>query len=94
MLLGMLPFLLAELFTVATYGIQRWLSVYNMIDVGTYLLQLAIIVMHVSRIGVDRFVTTLCSWVRKDRLRSGISKAFEAAVAQVMSWPSYHGTVN
>lgn len=46
MLLGMLPFLIAELITVWTYGFRRWLTVYNTIDVGTYFVQLAIVLVH------------------------------------------------
>ena len=54
MLLGMLPFLIAELITVWTYGFRRWLTVYNTIDVGTYFVQLAIVLVHTFGRGEHR----------------------------------------
>ena len=38
-LLGMAPFLYIEACTVVEYGPKRWLSIWNLMDLATYFLQ-------------------------------------------------------
>lgn len=40
-LLGMSPFLYIEACTVIEYGARRWLSIWNLMDLATYFLQVS-----------------------------------------------------
>ncbi|DBA86726.1 TPA: hypothetical protein ACH3X2_005431 [Trebouxia sp. C0005] len=51
-LLGMTPFSYIEICTVLEYGPKRWLSIWNLMDLATYFLQIAIDVLHLSRLNV------------------------------------------
>mmetsp|Transcript_1853 Transcript_1853/g.5429 ORF Transcript_1853/g.5429 Transcript_1853/m.5429 type:complete len:488 (+) Transcript_1853:199-1662(+) len=48
-LIGMAPFLYIEFCTITEYGAKRWLSVWNVLDVLTYVLQIVISVMFFTR---------------------------------------------
>lgn len=68
-LLGMAPFLYIEFCTLTEYGIRRWLSVWNVLDVVTYVLQIAITVMFFTRwqlqsdtLSIMAAVQVLCLW--------------------------------
>ena len=43
-LLGMTPFIYIEICTVLEYGPKRWLSIWNLMDLATYFLQVCIII--------------------------------------------------
>lgn len=49
MLVGMAPFFFMEVDTITTYGVRRWFSVYNLLDVVAYSLQITITVIHLGR---------------------------------------------
>ena len=42
-LLGMTPFVYIELRTVVEYGPKRWLSLWNLMDLSTYFLQVCML---------------------------------------------------
>ncbi len=44
-LLGMTPFLYIEICTVLEYGPKRWLSIWNLMDLATYFLQVCNIML-------------------------------------------------
>lgn len=47
------PFLVLEYGTLAAYGWRGWMNVWNALDVSTYGLQVAIVCMHLGRLGQD-----------------------------------------
>jgi len=49
-LLGMTPFIYIEFCTVVEYGPKRWLSIWNLMDLATYFLQVCIAPL-ISRAG-------------------------------------------
>ncbi|KAL3131635.1 hypothetical protein ABBQ38_007932 [Trebouxia sp. C0009 RCD-2024] len=51
-LLGMSPFLYIEACTVIEYGPRRWLSIWNLMDLATYFLQVAIALVHLLRLNI------------------------------------------
>ncbi|DBA98675.1 hypothetical protein WJX77_002585 [Trebouxia sp. C0004] len=58
-LLGMTPFIYIEICTVLEYGPKRWLSIWNLMDLATYFLQIAIDVLHLSRLNVRSEVLSI-----------------------------------
>ena len=48
----MAPFLLLEAGTLRAYGIRGWASIWNVVDLATYTIQLSATAMHLSRRGV------------------------------------------
>jgi hypothetical protein len=46
--LAMLPFMYAEVITVATYG-AGWLDFWNLLDIASYAMQLAMLGLHLQR---------------------------------------------
>ncbi|KAA6418224.1 MAG: WD-40 repeat [Trebouxia sp. A1-2] len=70
-LLAMVPFVYLEVCTVIDFGPSRWLSTWNLINLITYILQVAIDVMHVGRLYVGSetlslFIAAQCLllWLR------------------------------
>ncbi|KAG2492134.1 hypothetical protein HYH03_009625 [Edaphochlamys debaryana] len=47
-LLGMLPFVAGEASMLRAYGLGSWLTAWNLLDVGTYVLQVAVTVLHLG----------------------------------------------
>ena len=45
-LLGMTPFIYIEICTVLEYGPKRWLSIWNLMDLATYFLQVCHFIMY------------------------------------------------
>lgn len=58
-LLGMTPFIYIEYCTVMEYGPKRWLSIWNLMDLATYFLQVAIDVLHLGRLDVRSEVLSI-----------------------------------
>lgn len=52
-LVGMAPFVVIEYSTVAAYGLKGWATVWNVVDVATYALQIAIVVQHLGRLDIS-----------------------------------------
>ncbi|KAI8467566.1 MAG: hypothetical protein J3K34DRAFT_523650 [Monoraphidium minutum] len=51
-LVGMAPFLVVEWSTLTTYSLG-WLNLWNTLDLCTYGLQIAIVALHFTRVGID-----------------------------------------
>ena len=49
-LTGMMPFIYIEVCTVIEYGPQRWLSIWNLMDLATYFLQVCNVCHSLSKI--------------------------------------------
>ncbi len=64
-LLGMTPFIYIEICTVLEYGPKRWLSIWNLMDLATYFLQVCNIInqsinLHFVSLGLIRGVDRQC----------------------------------
>ena len=67
-LLGMTPFIYIEICTVLEYGPKRWLSIWNLMDLATYFLQ----VCNIINQSINQFmfcVLGLIRGVNRQRLR-------------------------
>ncbi|KAH7624970.1 hypothetical protein Ndes2526B_g00345 [Nannochloris sp. 'desiccata'] len=52
-LIGMTPFVLIEISTIAAYGIKGWATAWNILDTLTYFLQISIVTMHLGRLDIS-----------------------------------------
>ena len=52
-LAAMLPFLVLEQGTFQAYGLAGWWSIWNFLDIVTYVIQIVVSVCHLGRIGLD-----------------------------------------
>lgn len=62
-LLGMAPFLYIEACTVTEYGPRRWLSVWNLMDLATYFLQVHVFQSHVDMAACTWLHNAACTWL-------------------------------
>ncbi|PRW39343.1 transient receptor potential channel [Chlorella sorokiniana] len=60
-LLAMVPFLLLEWGTLAAYGWSGWFSLWNALDLSTYILQVAIAWMHLTRQVHTGYLSIACA---------------------------------
>ncbi|KAL4438682.1 hypothetical protein ABPG77_006286 [Micractinium sp. CCAP 211/92] len=52
-LIGMAPFLVIEVSTILAYGAWGWATIWNVVDVATYSIQIAIVVQHLGRLNIS-----------------------------------------
>ncbi|KAL4440082.1 hypothetical protein ABPG75_003083 [Micractinium tetrahymenae] len=52
-LVGMAPFLVIEVSTILAYGAWGWATIWNIVDVATYSIQIAIVVQHLGRLNIS-----------------------------------------
>ncbi|KAI3431652.1 hypothetical protein D9Q98_004699 [Chlorella vulgaris] len=52
-LLAMTPFVIIEVSTMVAYGLLGWATVWNVLDACTYIVQIAVVMMHVGRLNIN-----------------------------------------
>ena len=56
---AMVPFLMLEPGQIAAYGLSGWFSVWNGLDIITYIIQMAVTFMHLGRIGLKTDILSI-----------------------------------